>query len=136
MSSERILAAIFAMDEPFKLGLANMPNAKEVLREALGKNELDPNTAYLVDIIQKIVSAYMGETNLDMAVTARELLNLVANGGRKKGKEFTMFVVDGPGEGDWRCFVEPIDLAPKEPIIVLPSVLRLPVQPKPRIVKP
>lgn len=136
MSSERILAAMLILDEPFNLGLADTPGAKEAVRAALNENPLNPQVARLVDLIQKIVSAYMGETNLDMAVTARELINLVANGGRKKGKEFTMFVVDGPGEGDWRCFVEPIELAPKEPVIVLPSILRLPVQPKPRIVKP
>jgi hypothetical protein len=130
MSAERLAAGIIAACEHFN----TEHEAAEDIAKALGDGSVSPAAANLATLVQNVVSAYMGETNLDVAVTARELITLVANQGRGRAKEFTMYVPDPPGEGDWRCIVHPYE-EERTPAIIMPDkVARLKMPRKPRLV--
>lgn len=125
MSVDRIVDAIIALNPHVGITLDDIPDAKEKLRLAVEQN--NPDIQQMVKMVQAVVSGYLGATNLDMHVAAMELITLVSNGGREKGKDFEAFIPEGPGTGDWLCRVIPV-AKHRDPAI------RLPI--KPRLVKP
>lgn len=102
MSIDRIAAAVAAFvgmrDIPLPLGETD---PIEVVKKCMAAN--DPGIMKVVALVETMVSAYMGTTDLDMSVTARELMTLVSNG--NVAKQFNMDIPDGPGKGAWEVIV-------------------------------
>lgn len=121
----RYVNTMLAISKEFGLGLEDQPDVKAQMMKALREgNEAMLDWVHKIDII---VGAFLDTPNTTMDAAARELINLVAAGGRSRMKEFLLPVMEGPGRGDWAAMVSPVEMK-QRPAIEKPNhnVLRMP----------
>jgi hypothetical protein len=118
MTDDQMTRCIMALARALGSVPVNIPDSMLYQSTIIGLKSGNPAMMQGRDAINSILHQFFRDSNKDMEVAVRDLVNSVA--ATNQPKRFILPVVSGPGVGRWECIVKRVDTAKETPAFIVP----------------